>query len=136
MRAPILMAAAAVGGLAAVTLTAFAANGAPPPNRTAGGRACFFHSDANGFSAPDDHTVYVRASVRDVYKIDLFGPCPNVDWTMGIGIINRGSSWVCTGDTIDIVVPNHGIGPQRCMGKVVAKLTPEEVKALPKKSRP
>ncbi len=139
MRASIL-AAASLTSVAAVTLAAFAApnpaRSAPPPNKTAGGRQCFFHDMANGFSAPDDHTVYIRAGVHDVYKLDLFGPCPNVDWTFRIAIVNRGSSWVCTGDTIDLIVHDPGLGRQRCMGKVVAKLTPDEIKALPKNARP
>ena len=135
MRA-LTLSAAALTGVAAITFAAFAAQGAPPSNKTANNRACFFHDMANGFSAPDDHTVYVRAGVRDVYKLDLFGPCPNVDWTMRIGLQNRGSSWVCVGDVVDILVRDPGLGRERCMAKVTAKLTPEEVAALPRKAKP
>jgi hypothetical protein len=130
--------AAVLAAAAALTLAAATAVGAPPPSDKAhGGRQCFFHDNTSGFSAPDDHTVYIRVNIRDVYKLDLYGPCPNVDWTMRIGIQDRGSGgWICTGDLVDILVHDPALGRQRCMGKVVSKLTPEEVKALPKRARP
>jgi hypothetical protein len=136
MRASILI--AAVLGGASVSLAAAVAVGAPPPPgaRPPAQHACFFHDMANGFSAPNDREVYVRVGVRDVYRLDLFGGCPNVDWTLSIGIFNRGSSWICVGDVVDLIVPDPGMGRQRCMAKVAAKLTPDEIAALPKKSRP
>jgi hypothetical protein len=98
--------------------------------------ACFFHDEVSGFSAPDQHTLYLRVSVRDVYKLETFGPCFDMDWAMRLALVSRSGDWICVGDPADVVVRQTGMGHQRCPVRVVAKLTPDEVKALPKKSRP
>ena len=111
--------------------------GAPDSKGKPANKSCFFHSELNGFSAPDEHTVYVRVSVNDVYRLETFGPCMDLDWTMGIRLVDRGGGgWICVGDPADVVYRQSGIGEQRCPVKVAAHLTPDEVKALPKKSRP
>jgi hypothetical protein len=110
---------------------------APPADKPHASRSCFFHDELNGFSAPDQHTLYVRVSVNDVYRLETFGPCLDMDWAMRLALIDRGGGgWICVGDLADVVVPDPGIGRQRCPVRIVAKLTPDEVKALPKKSRP
>jgi len=94
-------------------------------------RQCFFVSQVNGFSAPDDDTVYVNAGVRDVYELDMLGGCPNIDWTHRIAIVARGGgSSVCTGFDADLIVPQTGGGTWRCPVRSVRKLTEDEVKAL------
>ena len=111
--------------------------GAPDSKGKPAGRACFYHSEISGFSAPDEHTVYVRVSVNDVYRLETFGPCMDLDWAMRIAIVDRGGGgWICVGDPADVVYRQSGIGEQRCPVKVAAYLTPDDVKALPKKARP
>ncbi|HWE44726.1 MAG TPA: DUF6491 family protein [Caulobacteraceae bacterium] len=128
--------AAALAALFTVSASAVAAPPARDPAAKAH-RACFNHRELNGFTAPNEHTVYVRVSVNDVYKLETFGPCIDLDWAMGIGLEDRGSGgWICVGDLTDILYRQSGIGEQRCSAKVVAQLTPDEIKALPKKSRP
>ena len=131
--------ASALATLLALSASAVAV-GAPPTDTAKGkpaSKSCFFHSELNGFSAPDDHTLYVRVSVNDVYRLDTFGPCLDLDWAMRVAIVDRGGGgWICVGDPADVVYRQTGIGEQRCPVKVAAHLTPDEVKALPKKSRP
>jgi hypothetical protein len=140
MRGPLLsgyvLTASALASLLALSASAVAAPDAKGAGKPAN-KACFYHSELSGFTAPDEHTLYVRVSVNDVYRIETFGPCMDLDWAMRIAIVDRGGGgWICVGDPADVVYRQSGIGEQRCPVKVAAHLTPDEVKALPKKSRP
>lgn len=98
-------------------------------------RNCFWANSANSFNAVDENTVYVRVGVKDVYRLDLFARCPDIDWNHAIALVSRGGSSICSG--LDATVITKGpIGPQRCEVRTVTKLTPEEVAALPSKSKP
>lgn len=139
MRAALLVTAA----LAAAGASASQGLAQPAPQTSAPARSsrpqdsCFNARFINGFSAPDEETVYVRVGVRDIYRLKLFAPCLNVDWTMAVALKSRtGSDWICHGMDADLIVPNRGMGPQRCPVTDVHKLTPEEIAALPKKARP
>ena len=96
---------------------------------------CFLPSEVNGWRSGGDRTVYVGVSVRRVFRMQLMGPCPNIDWSQTIGIEHRGSAQICSGVDATIVAPSR-IGPQRCPVTSVQELTPAEVAALPKKLRP
>ena len=98
-------------------------------------RACFHASNVSGFRAPDDKTVYVRVGVRDIYEMQMMGSCPQIDWAEKIGIRTRGSEFICSGLDADLISPSS-IGPHTCPVKLLRKLTPEEAKALPPKSKP
>jgi hypothetical protein len=92
-------------------------------------RQCFFASTVSSFSAVDERTVHVRVGVKDVYRLDLFGRCPDVDWNQQIALVSRGGNSICSG--LDATIITKGpIGPQRCPVSKVTKLTPEEVAAL------
>lgn len=99
-------------------------------------RQCFFQQQVNGWKEVGDRQVNVRAGVRDVYVVALDAPCWNLRWAQAIGLEARGSSSVCTGDLVTVVVPDRATGPDRCVGRVTRRLTPEEVAALPPKQRP
>lgn len=107
-----------------------------PPKKAA--RACFPVRSANGFKAPDDRTLYVAVGVRDVWRLDMFGNCFDLDWVNGLALVSRPSSFVCEGDNVDVDVVTRGtaFGRQRCPVTSVRKLTAQEVAALPKKDRP
>ncbi|MBS0296625.1 MAG: hypothetical protein JSR45_09955 [Proteobacteria bacterium] len=138
MRLSILKVAAISGVAALLAGWAAVADGAPPakPNGAQTGRQCFPAREVANFAAPDDHTVYLRAGVKDIYRAEVFGGCLDIDWSLRIGIRSYGSSFICVGDPAELIVPNRTIGTQRCQVKIAAKLTPEEVAALPKRARP
>jgi hypothetical protein len=120
------------GMLAAGALLALGAAGPAPaaPQRT-----CFWNSQVNGFTAPDDHTVYVRVGVKEVYRLDLMGACPNITWNNGIGLESHPGSSICS--AMEATVITHGpTGPERCAVSTLTHLTPAEIEALPKRSRP
>lgn len=117
---------------ALVALVPLAAAEAKPASKD---RTCFHASNVSGFRAPDDKTVYVRVGVRDIYQMEMMGSCPQIDWAEKIGIRTRGSEFICSGLDADLISPTS-IGPQRCPVRMLRKLSPEEAKALPPKSKP
>lgn len=105
----------------------------PKPAKSRG--QCFWTHQVNNFASDDNRTVNLRVGVSDIYQLEMFGRCQDVDWSQKIAIVSRGGSSICTGLDAEIIAPTP-IGPQRCAVKTVRKLTPDEVKALPKRARP
>ena len=127
---------AAGGALAAGLVLAHPAAAADKPAAKDTKSACFFTRDVTSYSAAGDRTVYVKVNLRDVYRLDLFSSCPDIDWTWKIALVSHGSDWICSALDATIIVNHSPIGPQRCEVSKVTRLTPDEVAALPKKSRP
>lgn len=100
---------------------------ADKPSTPKAERACFRAQDVDGFNAVDKETVDVSVR-RDVYRLTLFAPSPDIDWTQRIGVESRGGSWICTGSDATIIVP-EAIGVQRYPVTAIRKLSPEEIKA-------
>jgi hypothetical protein len=126
------LALAAGATLLALAAAASAADKPAKPDRN----ECFWTRNIEGFSAPDEHTVYVRSSSRDIYRFDMMGRCLDVDWNHRIALVSRSGPNICTGMDAEIVSQATGLGPQRCPVSHMHKLTPEEIAALPPKSRP
>ncbi len=114
---------------------ACASNDPNNPSASNPSRQCFFANSANGFTAVDTQTVNVRVGARDVYRLDLMGTCPDINWNHQIALVSRGSSSICTG-TGATIVTRGPTGQQRCPVRMVTKLTPEEVEALRPRDRP
>ena len=139
-RASIRAAAAA----AAITLTAIAgcAETSDPESAGSQGAArtaprCFSASNARNFRQVDSRTVHLRVGRRDFYRIDLLGPCPNLDFSLRVGFQTSGSSLVCTGTAVgNSLVVRGARGPERCPIRSITAMTPEEVAALPARHRP
>lgn len=93
------------------------------------GRQCFHADTVNSFTSLGDDAVMVRAGAGDFYRLELFGPCLNVDWAMQIGIRARGSPWICEGYDAELIVPGP-VGGQRCAVQSVRKLTEAEVEVF------
>lgn len=98
-------------------------------------RQCFWTRQVNSFASNDSRIVNVRVGVKDYYQLEMLGRCQDVDWNQKIALVSRGGDYICTGLDAEILSPTP-IGPDRCPVKSVRKLTPEEVKALPKGARP
>ena len=124
---------AAVIAVAAASLAL--AGAAQAADKPAAKKECFWARNVTSFAAPDDHTVYVRVNVRDVYKFDLLISCPDIDWSQRLALKSTSDS-ICDGMDAEIVTRSRALGRQRCPIKNMRKLTPEEVAALPKRARP
>lgn len=117
----------------AAPLTARSPDGGARPK--APPRQCFWTHEASGFASADNRTVNVRVGVNEVYQFEMFGRCEDVDWSQSIALVSRGSDYICSGLDAEIISPST-IGPTRCPVKNIRKLTPEEIKALPRRARP
>src|SRR3954471_6101462 len=85
-----------------------AATAAKPATRY-DAQQCFYTRNVTSFAAPDDRTLYVRVGVRDVYRFDMFGSCPDIDWNQRLALISRSSSWICHGMDAEVITNATGI---------------------------
>lgn len=130
----LVLGALAAAGLAAVAV-AQTEPAKPEPAAETPKKSCFFIRDVTGFAAPDDKTLYLRVRTRDVYRLDMKGRCPELDWEHKIALDSRGSSTICGAIDATVLVKNP-IGVSRCPVETLTRLTPDEIAALPKGSRP
>ncbi len=109
---------------------------AAKPAPAKGGDQCFLSRDVNGFSAPNDRTVYVRVGVKDIYRLDLMSDCINLTFRQSLGLESiMTGPWICNPLDATVVYRDTGV-PERCPVSAIHKLTDEERAALPKKDRP
>ena len=118
-------------GLAAANPSqpARAADSSPQP--------CFYARDINGFETPDDHTVYIRVGVGDIYRLDLLPHCTGLTFRQSIGIRSSPSEagFICTPLQAEVVYRENGMA-QTCPVSGLHKLSPAEVAATPKRNLP
>ena len=109
------------------------------PGAAAGaGDVCFTSDRVINFRAGATPSVYVKAIGGDVFELQTFGPCRDIDsaYTIGLSPLAGESYRTCVGDGIDLQVAAAGVAANRCRARVVKKLTEEEVAALPSRYRP
>ena len=100
------------------------------------GQQCFLPRDVAGFSAPDDHTLYVRVGADKVYRLDLMVDCDNLTYRQAVGLETiPAQSWICHPDDVTVIYHDTAM-PERCPVSAIRRLTAEEVAALPKRDRP
>ena len=95
----------------------------------AGGRQCFRPDDVNGFRPEGRDAVYFTVGVNQVYRAEIVGVCPDVDWSQRIAIRTTGAgNWVCHGLDADLLVPGPA-GVQRCPITAIRRLDEAETRA-------
>ena len=116
-------------GAAAASLAACAPE---PATRaaSAGGSDCFHADSVTGFTPHGERAVDIRVGVSRHYRLELAGFCPGVDWSHSILLRTRGgSSFICRGMDAEIIAPDIGTGPTRCLVREVRRLSEAEVEA-------
>lgn len=115
-----------------VALSACAADTGEPATATAsaerGGDQCFRPQDVNGFNPQGDDVVYLRVGANDIYRAEILGTCPDIDFSHRVAIRSRGTSWVCQGFDAEFIVPGP-LGVDRCPITSLRKLGEAEVRA-------
>jgi len=126
-------------GLAAAALAAASAPFSPTP-AGAQARQCFRSNDWQGTSAGGPRDLYVRVNISDVWHLAMAQDCPGARFPgpVSIGdIVSGGTNQICSGVDLQIMVKPRGSGvAAACIVTSIQKLTPDEVKALPKKAVP
>jgi Family of unknown function (DUF6491) len=123
--------------LALAAVTAAGAAAAQPHHGGSNDTSCFFINQWDGWKAPDDHTLYLGVNYRDVYEVQLADSSPMLqDPNAHIISDTRGPYTVCNPVDLQLAI-NEPYGlPKRLVAKSLVKLTPEQVKAIPRKYRP
>jgi hypothetical protein len=126
--------AASAAILAGAVLSAPVVSAQPGQNHS--GNQCFYTRNINGFHAPNDHTLYVRVGVNDIYRLDLMTDCTGLTFRQGIGLESTpGDPWICSAIQATVVYRDTGIR-NICPVNSIHKLTPAEITALPKRDLP
>ncbi len=113
--------------LTAVAMSACTNNPAPGAGPGQSNRACFLASAVNSFNANADGTVDVQAGANQYFRLTTDGTCPNIDWSTRVGIQSTsGGDFVCNGYDARFVVPDPGMGADRCNITAIAPLTKEQ----------
>ncbi len=81
--------------------------------------------------------IYLKVRNNQVYRVDLYGSGPSLD-RPGSFLVNqmRGSDRVCSTLDLDLAVADDLGFRMHLLPTGIAKLSPEEVAALPPKFRP
>ncbi|MNR20431.1 hypothetical protein D3C85_1372700 [compost metagenome] len=121
----------------ATALSACAPMTGANPNQTASSAGqCFYADQVDNFRG-NNQTLYIRTRNKDVFELQSFGNCPNIDFAFAIAFLpNTGVNRLCTGDLSRIVVAGGGTPRDQCRVQIVKKLTEAEVAALPARDRP
>lgn len=85
---------------------------------------CFYPSEVTGFSPAGDDRIIVDAGPGDKYLFETLGSCSDVNWTENIAFDTRGSTRICRGLDVTLIVPTS-IGPRRCAVKMISRVEPE-----------
>ena len=79
------------------------------PDYASSGRQCFHAGSVNDFDARGRDTVDVRVGANRYFRLQLFGSCPNVNWSQRVALrTTAGSPWICQGLDAEIIVPSLG----------------------------
>ena len=117
----------AAGGTALLASACSSKPAAAPAAAMSSNRQCFLASQVNGYSPISDEAVDVQVGANRYFRLDLFGFCPNVDWSRRVALrTTGGGSWICQGLDAEIIVPEPGLGPQRCLVRSVRQISKEQ----------
>ncbi len=131
MKARILLAAAAALALATPALAATS------DTSTDSTKNCFLAHDWQSWKAPNDKTILVRVHQHDVWRLDLSGGSNMLtDQTNHLVTNLSQSAWICHAIDLSNMKVSDGHVTEPVFVKSIAKLTPEEVAAIPQKDRP
>ncbi|MBO9624701.1 MAG: hypothetical protein J7500_18495 [Sphingomonas sp.] len=126
---------------AAATIALLTAAGCAPVEPSHSGprepRRCFLPREVRNFTAVDSTTVHLRVG-RDIYRVETFGVCPDLNWTNRMAIrTTGGSSMICVGSGLGVTILTRGpSGRRSCQVRSIRALTPEEVQGLRPRDRP
>jgi hypothetical protein len=112
--------------LAEMALLAACTNQPPRgPSAQASGRQCFLARQVSGFGNATDSAVDVQVGAGRYYRLDLIGPCHDINWSTALVLRSTGgSSWICQGADAEIIVPGPVGG--RCLVNGVHPITKEQ----------
>jgi hypothetical protein len=125
-----VIAASAAVAACAMQPPGYGPRGAYGPHGIHGPRQCFYSGNVRGFREGPGDSIIINTSSRDYYTLQPYGPCPNINTRLSIGIQSYGGgNFLCTNDYAVLLVPGP-LGAERCPVRTIRKLSPAEVTAL------
>ena len=131
-----------LGPFAALALATAATASVPFAASTAGAqtRQCFRAMDWHGTAAGGPHDLYARVGMHDVWHLAMTQPCPGAESPGPVSmsdVVSPDSNEICSGVDLQVTVkPRGGSNSTACIVTAMSKLTPDEVKALPRRATP
>lgn len=127
----LLSAAATTAALASALMGAAASAMAQPSGPPQHGRhrdSCISPAFIDGISADNTRTAYLSVGPSDMYRLEMMGPCMNLDWPMTpkrlVDKMGAGGD-ICDATDMVLIV---GRG-ERCYVSSMHKMTPAEIQA-------
>lgn len=103
-------------------------------------RPCFSTDQIRNFRASSDSVLYVRSrgAGQGTYEITSTGGCAGLELSNALTVTSVAptGSRVCVGDAVNLTTPGSAMMAGQCQGRITRVLTPDEVEALPERSRP
>lgn len=127
----------AVAPLALAAKTSPLATPAPPSGAGLAPGDCIRSTEIRNHTIADRQTLLIDVRGRDTYRVTMVGSCL-AGALPSDPIITRsppGSMIICKPIDMDIAIGRDGFA-SRCIVDSIAKMSPEEVAALPKKLKP
>jgi len=115
---------------AAVPLAGCTNVAAPVASAQGSSRQCFLARQVHGFGNATDQSIDVWVNASNYYRLDLIGPCHDINWSTGLILRSTsGSDWICQGADAEIIVPGPIAG--RCLVSGVHPITKAQFNARP-----
>ncbi|MDB5458556.1 MAG: hypothetical protein JWO72_297 [Caulobacteraceae bacterium] len=134
---------ARAGGVCALGLLGLAVVASAPLNKASAAqsvvRQCFRAQDWMGTSAGGPRDLYVRIGMKDVWHLGLAQDCAGAEYPGPVRVDDTvsGSNEICAAADMQIRVGPKGFSHTTpCIVASLERLTPEEIKALPRKVVP
>ncbi len=130
-KAPLALLALAVAAAGATVATAQPQS--TPTNQ------CFRAQDWRGSRAAGPREIYIRVGTKDIYRLGFAQDCAGARSPGEVRITNEvsGSNEICSPVDLNLTVAPAGSSMSTaCIVSDIAKLTPDQVSALPKKAVP
>ena len=140
MRLALIVLAAAAVPLGAVAIAAAKPSPLGPPPAAGTGLPsgeCMRSQEIRNHTVVDKNTLLLNVNGKGVYRVTMRGACL-AGAISSDPIITRsppGSTIICKPIDMDVAISNGGFATP-CIVESIAKMTPEEVAALPRKLKP
>lgn len=112
---------------------------APTAAETDAPRQCFMPQTVTNYRTDGDTTAYLRAGRNDVYQLQS-GGCRGLTVSTGLSVVSRTDGGrACVGESIGLQTRGPSLRAENissCTARIVKRLSPEEVEALPSRVRP
>jgi hypothetical protein len=102
-------------------------------------RQCFSIQQISNFRSDGAERLYLRVGQADVFEAQLTSGCQDLESAIRITVVPEGAasgSLLCTGQRARIVAAESSLPASACRVRITRQLTPEDVAALPSRSRP